>query len=438
MASKASTKDPTGAKIMRCGNLKSLVTLSIILAFVSIPACAIKFTAGSGGGSGLASVSGEYVLQDSVSLDSDITLGKGTVSRESSASGTGNNQISESASGEGKSIKNTIISDGAFSSSNSDFASGEGAASNYKASLAGDSGSISTVSSGKDNEMTVAGGFSGEGNMDVSLNSLAAQEALTTGTASAAGTPIFSDELVQGIRGKDLSVSVQGLYLAGEKGLGEFGLVAQNAKGVGAAKPTPTPVDYKLTGWMWQNRNPILLSTNLVSPNIVSNLGGKTVSEEISGAQGTWNGVTSKVLFSLLGTGTSDNDLLHWDTSDGKNVHQWSKFEPTSNTIAMTVTWYTRTKNVLGADGKRYSEAMESDCWYNNNFYWRIDTDGEGKESSFDIRTIATHELGHTLGLADLYEDKYKDQTMYGYNDGTADWELASGDIAGVQKLYGA
>ena len=64
---------------MKCSNLRSLVTLSIILAVVSIPACAIKFTAGSGGSSGLVSVSGEYVLQDSVSLDSDITLGKGTV-----------------------------------------------------------------------------------------------------------------------------------------------------------------------------------------------------------------------------------------------------------------------------------------------------------------------------------------------------------------------
>ncbi|WP_369424877.1 matrixin family metalloprotease, partial [Methanothrix sp.] len=58
--------------------------------------------------------------------------------------------------------------------------------------------------------------------------------------------------------------------------------------------------------------------------------------------------------------------------------------------------------------------------------------------SSFDIRTIALHELGHTLGLADLYDISNTDQIMYGYNDGTSRWTLGSGDIAGIRKLYGA
>jgi hypothetical protein len=28
---------------------------------------------------------------------------------------------------------------------------------------------------------------------------------------------------------------------------------------------------------------------------------------------------------------------------------------------------------------------------------------------------IATHELGHGVGLADLYDDQWSEQTMYGY-----------------------
>jgi hypothetical protein len=121
---------------------------------------------------------------------------------------------------------------------------------------------------------------------------------------------------------------------------------------------------------------------------------------------------------------------------DGKNVHLWtSDARLSDNTIAMTGTWANTLTGV----------AVESDCWYNNRFTWRIDDDGlyGSGDGTVDIRTIAQHELGHTLGLADLYPEdnnyrpSWEAQTMWGYNDGTADWTLNSGDIAGVQKLYG-
>ena len=116
----------------------------------------------------------------------------------------------------------------------------------------------------------------------------------------------------------------------------------------------------------------------------------------------------SKTLFSGLGTPKAgfNQDLSKYGTSDGQSVHQWSNgFEGGSSTLAMTVTWYTRAKTLLGADGKRYSEAVESDCWYNNDYSWRIDgAGGSGTGSkTYDIQTIALHELGHTLGLSDLY-----------------------------------
>lgn len=440
---------------MRFSLIRSVLALAIMLALISAPASAIKFKAESGSGSGAASVSGEYRLQDSASLDSDITLSNGVVSRLSSVSADGENKVSEGVSSGGSSVKNTIDSEGSLKYTSCDLASQGVASSEMRASQDGPSGFFNTISSGQENEFTVAGGFSKKGNMDVSLSSLATpQESLTTGSALALGTPCFSDELVQGIRGQDMAVSVQGLYAAQEQGQGEFGVVVQNAKdanamGKPAGKPQPTALDYKLAGWKWQSRGigpniPIVLSADLLPE-------GKSldsVKSEISAAQAEWDQYSSKNLFSTLGTITSATNTYNQDPStdirDGKNVHLWTSDTGLSDdTIAMTVTW----ANTLTGT------AVESDCWYNNRFTWRIDDDGLGGngDGSVDIRTIALHELGHTLGLDDLYpaeyavydpyynnyRDSWRGQTMWGFNDGTADWTLNGGDIAGVQKLYG-
>jgi hypothetical protein len=280
---------------MRFGPIRSVLTIAIMLILVSVPTSAVKFTAAAGSSAGVASVSGEYKLQDSASLDSDITLDDSVVSRLSSASGSGENTISEGVSGGGKSVTKTIASDGTFSSDSSDFGCGAGAVSDYKTSLSGSRGSINTVSTGKENQMTVAGGFDGEGDMDVSLTSLAAEEALTTGSASALGTPVFSDNLAQGIRGQDMVVCMQGLYLAGDKELGEFGMVAQNTKDVSAAgkpvgKPQPSPVDYILTGYKWQSKGtgpniPIVLSID----NLPTGITEASAKAQISAAQTEWD-----------------------------------------------------------------------------------------------------------------------------------------------------
>jgi hypothetical protein len=260
-----------------------LVLLSISILTLA-PTTAVKLAVDTGDRFKATSLSGEYQLQDSAFLDSSIILGNGALSRQSSAGGNGENILKEGVTSNGNSVTNTINSDGTFSTASNDFASGSGAFSDYEASLAGSSGSISTISTGQQNQMTVAGGFSGNGNMDAALSSMAAQEGFTTGTASALKTPIFSDDLVQGICGKDLSVSVQGLYKVGEKALGDFGMVAQNAKGGGAPKPQPSPANYKLIGWMWMNRKPILLSEDALTTDGY-NL--DKVKTEISSAQTT-------------------------------------------------------------------------------------------------------------------------------------------------------
>ena len=55
-----------------------------------------------------------------------------------------------------------------------------------------------------------------------------------------------------------------------------------------------------------------------------------------------------------------------------------------------------------------------------------------------DLENIATHELGHSIGLGDLYTSSCAQETMYGYADfgEISKRDLNSGDILGISKLY--
>ena len=54
-----------------------------------------------------------------------------------------------------------------------------------------------------------------------------------------------------------------------------------------------------------------------------------------------------------------------------------------------------------------------------------------------DFYNIATHELGHSVGMTDLY-NFCTEETMYGYaTEGeTKKRDLNAGDIAGINALY--
>lgn len=61
-----------------------------------------------------------------------------------------------------------------------------------------------------------------------------------------------------------------------------------------------------------------------------------------------------------------------------------------------------------------------------------------GNRSAFDVQSIGTHELGHTLHLLDLYDADNKDQVMYGWSNrgDTSQRVLKWGDIAGIRSIY--
>ena len=79
-------------------------------------------------------------------------------------------------------------------------------------------------------------------------------------------------------------------------------------------------------------------------------------------------------------------------------------------------------------------EILEFDILFNTDFDW-----GNGEQGWMDLQAIATHEIGHGLGLADLYEDVCAEETMYGLSDygEIKKRDLNTGDINGIQELYG-
>ena len=122
-------------------------------------------------------------------------------------------------------------------------------------------------------------------------------------------------------------------------------------------------------------------------------------------------------------------DRVQW--GDGKNTVEWVEnkdewpAEAGSNAIAITLPQ-------LMMNGRFY----EADLQFNGvNFSWST----SGTYGKMDVETIAVHEIGHFLGLADLYDNNscYSIKAvMCGYNNGETKRSLVQDDINGVCFLY--
>lgn len=117
--------------------------------------------------------------------------------------------------------------------------------------------------------------------------------------------------------------------------------------------------------------------------------------------------------------------------ADGVNTVTFGLY-PNSGVIAVTNVW----GYFSGPPKSR--EIVEFDLLYNDPYFVWGNADA-GNGSVMDLRNIATHELGHAFGLADLYTTSCMEETMYGYSgEGeTKKRTLEAGDIAGINKLYG-
>ena len=125
------------------------------------------------------------------------------------------------------------------------------------------------------------------------------------------------------------------------------------------------------------------------------------------------------------------------DSVDGIHVVCWRKVIP-RDIIAVTYLWWEDTDgNKEPSPGEKF---VDFDMIMNALHKWGVDPDGEGplKIKEFDVRNIVTHEAGHVVGLADLYDDVNSELTMYGYGKKgeTKKISLENGDVLGCQELY--
>lgn len=183
-------------------------------------------------------------------------------------------------------------------------------------------------------------------------------------------------------------------------------------------KPPAAAKCYKLLGGKWKSL-PVNYSIN---PTNQQNLNVSFVTSAISTSAETWDNATSRELFN--DTYTVDSSA-QYGVQNYQNAISFGDYLD-NNVIAVTSVWYTPV-------GK---QIVEFDMLFNTRFVWG---NASVDNTTMDLQNIATHELGHAAGLADIYSTTCKAVTMYGYStEGeTNKRTLEQPDITGLQEMYG-
>lgn len=164
----------------------------------------------------------------------------------------------------------------------------------------------------------------------------------------------------------------------------------------------------------------------VVNPANTFGMSDAFVLSTLTAGIGTWETAANA---NILGNGSITTNTLVADevAMDLQNEVYFSALD--SGTIGVTIVW-----GVFGGPTQG-RELREWDQIYNTYYTWG---DALVDVSVMDFRNIATHELGHAMGLADLYQSECSNETMFGYGtEGeTKKRELNPGDVIGINKLY--
>ncbi|MCX8190209.1 MAG: matrixin family metalloprotease [Candidatus Diapherotrites archaeon] len=139
-----------------------------------------------------------------------------------------------------------------------------------------------------------------------------------------------------------------------------------------------------------------------------------------------WDKYTSTALFGNY----QIDETANWDDAkpDGRTEMSFGNYKQ-NGVIAVTVIW--------GVFSGRNKQITEFDILFDTDFRWG---DATADPTKMDLQNIATHEIGHGLGLKDLYNTACAEETMYGYSSEgeTKKRDLGNGDIIGLRTLYGS
>lgn len=199
----------------------------------------------------------------------------------------------------------------------------------------------------------------------------------------------------------------------------------------GSGDTTTTCYTYLSSGAKWKTVEPWLVNpANLdaLDQTVVFNLLVNGVAKWEDATDGN---VTNGSGVNVLGSGSTTAATLAADTASPDNQNEvYFADVSTSGAIAVTIVW-----GIFGGPPFQ-RQLVEWDQVYDDvDFDWSTQATGVAGKMDFD--NIATHELGHSVGMGDLY-NSCAEETMYGYANfaETKKRDLNSGDITGIDKLY--
>ncbi len=175
---------------------------------------------------------------------------------------------------------------------------------------------------------------------------------------------------------------------------------------------------YSLMGIKWTTF-PVRYTINPTNPQ---GLTQTFITNAFSKSTRAWDDATSRALF---GAYTVDSSAP-FGVVDGKNAMVFGNNYPTVGVIAVTYTWYYSISRRI----------VEFDISFETDYTWG---DAMADSSKMDVQNIATHEIGHGVGLKDLYTTTCAEETMFGYASygETKKRSLNAGDILGIRAIYG-
>lgn len=197
----------------------------------------------------------------------------------------------------------------------------------------------------------------------------------------------------------------------------------------GDTSPTASCYSFMASGAKWKTVEPWV-----VNPANGFGISNASVFSILDKSIAKWEDATDGKIGNggsdVIGVGSATGSALVADevSPDNSNEVYFGDLKP--GTIGVTIVW-----GVFGGPVKN-RRLVEWDQVYNNYYNWS--DAAEGDINAMDFESIATHELGHTMGLADLYNSDCSAMTMYGYgSEGEINARtLEDGDINGMNSLY--
>lgn len=177
---------------------------------------------------------------------------------------------------------------------------------------------------------------------------------------------------------------------------------------------------YLLTGWNLPSGG---ITWKLNASTVPSSVGAQAARTAIANAFDTWHLADTQKVF--IDGGNTGAKVAKFDRV---NAILWKKIG--AGTIAVTYVWYYTASGLVA----------EVDMIFNKLYPWRVFSGVDGcstQYDAYDVENIATHEIGHWIGLDDLYGDTDVDLTMYGFGAGgeLKKRSLAAGDAGGATAV---